>query len=188
MKGATKDAPRTVSLRKLPTISAFISPVIGPFTKAELPARLDNGTIKFEEPYTTFTPNMTPSEVLELGSFGGTFFRPIYSRTLGQQVDADYNEFPEDWFHPRPNRNHQLSKPDNITRDNYDTSLNFYGVKAGQSLEDWEKSGWIRAQDPRGWFQWYCRFYLGRRSEDDERQISRCMYVLSKFRAHLLTS
>lgn len=55
----------------------------------------------------------------------------------------------------------------------YDESKNKYKVKCGASLEEWESSGWMREQDPYGWFQWYCRFYQGRRTEDDERQIGR---------------
>ena len=48
-----------------------------------------------------------------------------------------------------------------------------FGVACGQSLAAWESSGWIAARDPYGWHQWYCRFYQGRRTDDDERQIGR---------------
>ena len=56
---------------------------------------------------------------------------------------------------------------------NYDPTVNTYKVKCGGDLEMWESSGWIKEVDPYGWFMWYCRFYLGRRCEDDERQIGR---------------
>lgn len=172
------DKPATIALRKLTSVAPSIPRVRGSYLRAELPTRREDGLLVFEEPHSDFAPNLTPSEVLELGSFGGTFFRPFYSRVLDQNIPADYNEFPEDWFHPRVKSDRPLSKPDNLNRKDYHPKLNFYGVKAGQSLEDWERSGWIRPQDPRGWFQWYCRFYLGRRSEDDERQISRCTLFL----------
>jgi hypothetical protein len=177
--------PAVIALRKLPTVAPSIPRISGPYPRAELPTRRDDGLLVFEEPYSDFAPNLTPSEVLELGSFGGTFFRPFYSRVLEQHIPSDYDEFPEEWFHPKADPNRPLSKPQNINRAAYDPTLNFYGVKAGQSLEDWERSGWVRPQDPRGWFQWYCRFFLGRRSEDDERQISRCIAFI--FTLPLLT-
>ena len=71
----------------------------------------------------------------------------------------------------------------------YDPSVNKFGVKCGGSLDMWETSGWISALDPYGWFQWYCRFYLGRRSTDDERQIARALGVMGpkgRFRNQLI--
>lgn len=97
-----------------------------------------------------FSPELTPKEMLELGVFGGMYLTDCRE------------EFPDDWF-----SNAQLSP------GKKDPSINFFGVDASQPLETWRKKGWICEQDPRGWFQWYCRYYMGRRSEDDERQIGR---------------
>ena len=100
-----------------------------------------------------FKPQLTPQQMLELGVFGGRYMRDCRK------------EFPASWFlkakfHPERLPGH-------------DQKLNYFGVDASQPLSVWEQKGWIHPQDPRGWFQWYCRYYLGRRSEDDFRQIKR---------------
>lgn len=97
-----------------------------------------------------FTPELTPAEMLELGVFGGKYMTDCRS------------EFPASWF------SHAKLSP-----DRHDETLNFFGVNASQSLAYWREKGWIYAEDPRGWFQWYCRYYLGRRCPDDARQIKR---------------
>ena len=97
-----------------------------------------------------FTPNLTPFEMLELGVFGGKYMTDC----LG--------EFPSAWF-----INAKLCSR------KHDPGLNFFGVNASQTLMVWQKKGWIYHEDPRGWFQWYCRYYMGRRCSDDERQIKR---------------
>lgn len=98
-----------------------------------------------------FTPELTPKEMLELGVFGGLYM------TDGAR------EFPADWFERA-----QLS-----TTGKPDKNLNHFGVIASQPLEEWQRKGWINEDDPRGWFQWYCRYYRGRRHYDDARQIKR---------------
>ena len=124
-------------------------------------------TIKFED-HPEFTPNMTPKQVLQSGAFGGTYFRKIRSSVTGKTYDDAWKEFPKNWFEG-------LDIKKMITRkwEDYSIGVNKYKVKVGTTLEFWEEKGWIVEQDPFGWFQWYCRFYLGRRSSDDERQIGR---------------
>ena len=107
-----------------------------------------------------FSPNLTPKEIINLGSFGGVYFD-----TCGGKIDIDYKEFPTDWFENLPD-SHYKSKV-------YNKNVNFFKVKCGQTQEEWEEKGWINKQDQRGWFQWYCRYFLGRRSDDDDRQIRR---------------
>jgi hypothetical protein len=97
-----------------------------------------------------FRPELTPAEMLKLGVFGGKYMTDCR------------NEFPRDWF-----RNAQLCA------ERHDPELNFFGVNASQPLSVWRAKGWIWKDDPRGWFQWYCRYFLGRRCADDERQVSR---------------
>lgn len=97
-----------------------------------------------------FTPDLSPQEMLELGIFEGDYFGEIP------------DEFPKEWF-----ANAKLAEWAK------DPELNFFGVAASKPLEYWVAKGWIREQDPLGWFQWYCRYWLGRRSEDDERQVKR---------------
>lgn len=97
-----------------------------------------------------FKPELTPKQILELGAFGGKYM-----------TDCQ-NEFPKDWF-----TNAKLCS------EKHDASLNFFKVNASQPLQLWRAKGWIYHEDPRGWFQWYCRYFMGRRCTDDERQIKR---------------
>lgn len=97
-----------------------------------------------------FRPELTPKQMLALGVFGGKYMTDCRK------------EFPAVWF-----RGAQLSP------ERHDASLNFFNVRASQPLSLWRGKGWIHPDDPRGWFQWYCRYYLGRRHPDDARQIAR---------------
>jgi hypothetical protein len=98
-----------------------------------------------------FTPDLTPKEMLELGVFGGKYLTDCR------------DEFPKSWF--------TRAK---LCHEKHDPSLNYFGVNASQPLSVWRAKGWIHKDDPRGWFQWYCRYYLGRRlPEEDARQIKR---------------
>lgn len=97
-----------------------------------------------------FKPELSPKQMLAMGVFGGKYMTDCAA------------EFPADWF-----ENAKLSP------EGRDPKLNFFGVDASQSLAEWRRKGWIYEEDPRGWFQWYCRYYLGRRGPDDERQIKR---------------
>lgn len=97
-----------------------------------------------------FRPELTPKEMLELGVFGGKYMTDCLA------------EFPSTWF-----------KKAKLSPKRYDPNLNYFGVNASQPLSVWRQKGWLYREDPRGWFQWYCRYYLGRRCPDDERQIKR---------------
>ncbi len=97
-----------------------------------------------------FRPQLTPKQMLQLGVFGGKYMTDCRS------------EFPASWF--------TRAK---LCAERHDARLNYFGVNASQSLATWRRKGWIRPYDPRGWFQWYCRYYVGRRMDDDARQIRR---------------
>ena len=97
-----------------------------------------------------FRPDLTPKQMLALGVFGGKYLTDC----------AD--EYPDDWFADA-----------RLCPARHDPALNCFGVNASQPLSVWRQKGWIHAADPRGWFQWYCRYYLGRRGPDDARQIGR---------------
>jgi hypothetical protein len=97
-----------------------------------------------------FEPQLTPKEMLRLGVFGGKYMTDCRA------------EFPASWFaHAR------------LCAERHDRRLNYFGVNASLSLAEWRRKRWIHQQDPRGWFQWYCRYYMGRRTRDDARQIRR---------------
>ncbi len=100
-----------------------------------------------------FRPHLTPKNMLSLGVFGGRYMRDCQ------------NEFPKDWF--------TRARFFTLGRPGHDKKINFFGVDASQSLIVWQQKRWIHPDDPRGWFQWYCRYYLGRRHLDDVRQIRR---------------
>ncbi|XP_062341429.1 uncharacterized protein zgc:113208 [Osmerus eperlanus] len=130
-----------------------------------------------------FRPNMTPKEVLQAGSFGGTYFRSIHSRVTKKNYKDVWKELPEDWLK-------NLDIPKQVASSVYREDVNTYKVKCGGSLEMWESSGWIVTQDPYGWFQWYCRFYQGRRTQDDERQVGRwakCTGLRGRWKNNLIT-
>lgn len=128
------------------------------------------GDPQVKEMIKDFKPNRTPEEVLRSGSFGGTYFRPITSAVTNVPYNAQEvlkDTLPKEWI--------QGLSMDMLTSKTYRPQINKYKVKCGGSLGMWESSGWIVDSDPYGWFQWYCRFYQGRRCSDDARQISRWM-------------
>ncbi len=129
------------------------------------PSRAENGTIQFSD-YSDFTPNQTPAEMLSLGVFGGSYFRPIKSAVTNKKHFDEHLELPTEWLK-------ELDLDVKVCSPIYRPSVNKFGVKCGSDLEAWEEKGWIKEQDPYGWFQWYCRFYQGRRTSDDRRQIDR---------------
>ena len=100
--------------------------------------------------HSEFRPQLSPKQMLELGVFGGKYMSDCTS------------EFPVDWFEKA-----------RLCSEIHDPALNYFGVNASQTLAEWRRKGWIYKEDPRGWFQWYCRYYMGRRCPDDERQIKR---------------
>lgn len=110
-----------------------------------------------------FTPNITPRQLFNLGSFGGTYWRPIYSNITKKKYNDQDKEFK--WLKTISN-----AKKKSVLCD---IAINNYKVNVGTSLKFWENKKWITQQDPYGWVQWYCRFYDGRRSPDDKRQITR---------------
>jgi hypothetical protein len=98
-----------------------------------------------------FRPELTPKEMLRLGVFGGKY------------MTDSRGEFPKSWFEGAK-----------LATGRRACALNYFGVDASQPLSEWRRKGWINPVDPRGWFQWYCRYYLGRRiPEEDARQIAR---------------
>ena len=149
---------------------------------ASPPSRDQESTFHFDD-QPSFKPNKSPEEMLREGCFGGSYFRSLHSRRLGTTISDDYQELPSSWYSGL-----EVSKF--LTSPTYDAEINKYKVSSGQSIEDWEAAGWINhTYDVRGWFQWYCRFYMGRRCEDDERQISRwknCVGDTGRWRRMLL--
>ena len=100
---------------------------------------------------TDFKPELSPVEMLSLGVFGGKYMTDCVS------------EFPKSWF-----------KKAKFSLNKKDASINFFKVNASQSLNHWRSKGWVYNDDPRGWFQWYCRYFMGRRIQgEDQRQIKR---------------
>jgi hypothetical protein len=98
-----------------------------------------------------FKPQLTPAQTLRLGVFGGKYMTDCR------------REFPKSWFAGAK-----------LSPRGRDPARNFFGVDASQPLSEWKRKGWIHPDDPRGWFQWYCRYYMGRRLPDeDRRQIKR---------------
>ncbi len=118
--------------------------------------RMQQGyTYRLSEPegenfHTDFKPQLTPAEMLKMGVFGGKYMTDCC------------DEFPHSWFDGAK-----------LSPEKYDRQLNFFQVDASKPLAYWREKGWIHEDDPRGWFQWYCRYYRGRRHADDLRQIKR---------------
>lgn len=147
-----------------------------------VPTRDEDGTFHFTD-QPTFTPNKSPEEVLREGAFGGSYFRPYHSKRLGILIQDDWRELPTPWTDGLDVKRH-------LTSPTYDADVNKFKVACGQSTEEWEAAGWIAFEfDIRGWFQWYCRFFMGRRCEDDERQVGRwrkCVGETGRWRRALL--
>jgi len=133
-------------------------------------SRNKNGEFIFSD-YPEFRPNLSPKEIFDFGSFGGTYWRPIYSNITKKWYENVHQKYPKSWFKDDNSNNNTLDYKE------YDKSLNKYNVKVGTTLRFWESKGWITKYHPYGWIQWYCDFFRGERCPDDERQIKRWMGI-----------
>ena len=98
-----------------------------------------------------FMPELSPKQMLEMGVFEGHYLNDCQK------------EFPSHWFEKAT-----------LSPNKPNIECNFFKIKSRQSLQIWQQNGWIIAPDIRGWFQWYCRYYMGRRiPEIDAIQIKR---------------
>ena len=124
--------------------------------------------------------NLTPYQIFALGSFGGTYWRPIKSNVTGKSYKNKHTKYK--WAKKLNNKV--------LTSTWYDKNINNYKVKVGSTLEQWEEKKWITKYDPYGWVQWYCNYYEGRRCPDDARQIMRWNRIAGpngRFRLWLIT-
>jgi len=126
--------------------------------------------IQFKD-HPEFKPNLSPEQMFEIGIMGGSYFRPITSPKTKKKYSKEYE------------KHDFLKKVDfnKYANDKYDKSINKYGVKVGTSYDFWMNKGWINEEiDPYGWIQWYCHFWQGRRTNDDERQIKRWINIVGE--------
>jgi len=131
-----------------------------------MPKRNTRGEFIFAD-HPDFTPNLSPREIFKSGAFGGTYWRPIYSKVTKKQYKNVHKKYPASWWHNIPDK-HLISN-----WNDYDKTINKYGVKVGTTLEFWESKKWITKYHPYGWIHWYCDFFSGKRCLDDTRQIAR---------------
>ena len=136
----------------------------GKKTRKNIKPMKKEGKYYFKD-YPDFKPNLSPREMFLLGSFGGTYWRPIYSGVLKKNLKNIHKKYPEEWWKNIPEKH--------LSSSECDININKYKVSVGTSLEFWESKGWIEPEHPYGWVHWYCDFFMGKRSKDDERQISR---------------
>ena len=147
-----------------------------------MPMRNKDNEIIFSD-FPEFRPNLTPNEIFEMGSFGGTYWRPIYSSITDKKYKNEHKIYPKSWWDNIPN------KFLTTKWDDYDININKYKVKVGTTLEFLEEKNWITEYHPYGWVQWYCDFYQGKRTSDDKRQIGRWLRTAgpnSRFRKWLI--
>jgi hypothetical protein len=127
-------------------------------------------TIVFDD-HPEFKPNMTPKEMFDVGIMGGSYFRKIKSPDTGKVYKNHHKKF----------KSLRGIPDEKVCGQEYDKSINYYGVEVGTSYEFWMSKGWIREDiDPYGWIEWYCNFYEGRRTDDDDRQIMRWSRLAGK--------
>jgi hypothetical protein len=162
-----------LAIHKNPKVSLDGGGSSGSIKKYKNPSRNKLNELIFND-FQEFKPNLSPQQIFEMGSFGGTYFRPINSKVINKKLVNQHKEFIKyGWFD-------KIDIPKYIINNTCDPSINTYKVKSGLSLKEWEDSGWIKPIDPYGWFQWYCRFYSGRRCSDDKRQVDRWIKYAGK--------
>lgn len=144
--------------------------------------------VKIKNSDPEFQPNLSPLEIFKLGSFGGTYWREITSGVTGKTYSNEHLKLK----HGNRGINWEDIPKEYLISEICHSKINKYNVKAGTSLEFWESKNWINEDDPYGWVQWYCNYYLGRRiPEEDDRQIGRWKKFAGRkgrFRLWLITN